>query len=217
MDYGPAKVAALFFACVRSQCIMSDRDHSLPSATATPQRVPTTGRVLLVLGAAVHAGGAPSPTLLRRAEHAARLLRERPEDTAIVSGGIGRHPPSEARVMYELLTAAGISPGRIVRDDRAHTTFDSATFTQEWLATEGARPVVVVTDRYHVPRALLTLRGLGVRAIASTPPEGRGRTTQGRWLYSYLREIPAIAWYLFRVAYFRLTKLFGGASFKFSS
>jgi uncharacterized SAM-binding protein YcdF (DUF218 family) len=107
--------------------------------------------------------------------------------------------------MYDLLTAAGISPERITRDDRARTTFDSAGFTQQWLATAGARPVVVVTDSYHAPRALIALRGMGVRASASTPPEGRGQTTRGHWLYSHLREIPAIVWYLLRVAHLKLT------------
>jgi len=163
------------------------------------------GRVLVVLGAAVHPGGIPSPTLRRRTEFAGRMLKQRDQDLVIVSGGVGRYPPAEALVMRDILTAAGVAAKRIVLDDRAANTFDTARFTRDWLARNPGREVVLITDSFHCPRSLVAFRGMGVRASAAAPLEGRGTTSLLRWVWSHLREIPAMAWYLLRVLLYRMS------------
>jgi uncharacterized SAM-binding protein YcdF (DUF218 family) len=55
---------------------------------------------------------------------------------------------------------------------------------------------VLVTDRYHLPRALLVFRRHGVDARGSAPTDGRGGTTRWRWTLMHVRELAALPWYV---------------------
>ncbi len=153
----------------------------------------------VVLGAAVLEGGAPSAALARRVLHAARLVRDGVAATLLLTGGVGDHPPSEAEVMRDLATAAGVDPSRIVLEPCAQTTMESAARCATIIAARRWRRVLLVTDRYHLRRALLAFRAYGVEASGSAPPEGRAGTSPGRWVLSHVREAAALPWYLLRL------------------
>src|SRR5919199_2461978 len=55
--------------------------------------------VVVVLGTQVLPGGRPSKPLYARARHAARLYTKGEATLVIPTGGVGKHPPSEAEVM----------------------------------------------------------------------------------------------------------------------
>ncbi len=151
----------------------------------------------LILGAAVWADG-PSPTLRRRTLHAAALYHAGTVNHLIPCGGIGRHPPSEAVAMTALLVAQGIPPRAITPEDRSTTTFENIQLALPLLQTPD---VIIVTDAYHGPRALMTARALGLTARISAPPiRGSNPVTQIR---GGLREIPALLLYRYRLG--RLT------------
>ena len=163
---------------------------------------PPPGReadVAVVLGAAVWTNGRPSPTLLRRTLHAVELARRGTVGHLLLTGGVGRHPPSEASVMRQIAERAGIDPARLVLDERAGTTLESARECTRIIEARGWRRVLVVTDRYHLARALLAFRHFGIAAHGSAPPE-HGDTAAWRWLLLHLRELVAIPWYLVRLA-----------------
>jgi len=167
---------------------------------AHPAR-PGTGHVAdvaVVLGAAVLPGGEPSPSLARRVRHAARLWRDGAVAHLLLTGGVGRHLPSEAAVMRGLAERDGVEPSRIVLEERATTTLESAAYCAPIIAAHGWRGVVLVTDRYHLPRALLAFRRHGVHARGSAPADGRGGTARWRWVAMHLRELAALPWYLLR-------------------
>lgn len=153
--------------------------------------------VAVVLGAAVRAGGRPSPALARRTRHAVELLRGGAVDHLLLTGGVGRHPPSEASVMYALARDAGIAPARLVLEDTATTTLESARACARIIAARRWSRVLLVSDAYHLPRARLAFRHFGVAASASAPPVGDPREWQ--WLLLSLRELVAIPWYLVRL------------------
>ena len=53
---------------------------------------------------------------------------------------------------------AGLADGTLVLSAGAHNTFENAAETRRWLATLHANsPVVLVTSRFHLPRASLAL------------------------------------------------------------
>jgi uncharacterized SAM-binding protein YcdF (DUF218 family) len=149
----------------------------------------------IILGAAVWPGGVPSPTLKLRAEHGARLFLEGKVGGIIASGGIGRHPPAEAEVIWEVCTAMGVPADVIQMEDRSTTTARNLALSQP-LLDDPTGPVVIVTDLYHLPRARLVARRLGMRATGSAPPL-KGRSPW-RFAKMCLREVPALAWYLIR-------------------
>lgn len=149
--------------------------------------------VALVLGAAVWAGGQASPSLRRRAEAGARLWLEGHVRAIVACGGKGRHPPSEAEVIGAICVAMGVPDAAVLREDRSATTEENLRFALPFLRRLGADRVVIVTDRFHVPRALLVARRLGLSATGESPrvPGPPTLCRVGLWL----REILAFAGY----------------------
>lgn len=159
-------------------------------------RLAPSTAVAVVLGAAVLPGERASPTLDRRARHAAQLCLEGAVGAIIASGGIGKHPPSEAEMIRRICVDMGVPAATLHLEDRSATTAENLAFARPILSRLGATAVVIVTDRYHAPRALLAARRLGISTTASCPnPTG---TPPLRILRQYLREIPAFLWYLVR-------------------
>jgi len=154
---------------------------------ATDDTCPT---VALVLGAAVWAGGAPSPTLRRRALCGAALVLNGRADRLIGCGGVGLHPPAEAEVIAQLCRDAGVPEARIGREAASRSTWDNIALARPMLDALGARRVVIVTDWYHAPRAVLIARVLGLRATAACPPL-RGARARVQ-VKGALREIGAL-------------------------
>ncbi|WP_353474181.1 YdcF family protein [Salipiger sp. H15] len=157
-------------------------------------------RVALVLGAAVWSGGRASPTLERRALHAAALWRAGEVGLILASGGVGRHGPSEAAVIARLCRAAGVPGEALLLEERATSTEENLRFALPLLRQAGAGQVVIVTDGFHAPRARLAARRLGlhaelgpVRSDSPRAPLSVNRVKAG------LREVPAYLWYVLRL------------------
>ena len=146
-------------------------------------------KTILILGAAVWPDG-PSPTLRRRTEHAARLWHAGAAARIIPCGGLGQHPPTEAAMMRELLIADGVPDDAITLEDESTTTLENIRNAAALLA---APDVIIVTDAYHAPRALLTARHFGLRAKADCPAR-----PGPQWRYR-LREALALPIYALRL------------------
>lgn len=156
---------------------------------------------IVVLGAAVWPGGAPSPTLLRRARHGARLYLTGHGGHVIGCGGIGRNPPSEAAVIAEICRAEGVPDTALHLDEQSRNTEENIVNAMEIMRALGCTRALLVTDRYHAFRARLIARGLGLEAISASPaPLG---STPARLVWSWLREIPATLLALLRLARLR--------------
>lgn len=151
---------------------------------------------ILILGAAVWRDG-PSPTLRRRTLHGAALFHAGIGSVVIPCGGLGRHPPAEAVAMRDLLLEAGVPAAAIHPEDRSTNTRENIRGTLPILSRLGQGRVVIVSDAYHLPRALLIARRAGLAATGSAPPSRGARL----WpqLRGWLREIPAIAAHLLRL------------------
>lgn len=155
---------------------------------------------IIVLGAAVWPDGRPSPALERRLQHAADLFKTGTAQYLLLTGGLGRHPPSEACVMQQLAVAAGVPASQIIIEDQSHSTFDSALSCAHILQEKGWKEALLVTDGYHLPRALFTFRALNI-AVAGSAPSGNLllRHNWKRWYTTYLREGMAFVWYGCRI------------------
>lgn len=149
-------------------------------------------RTAIILGAAVWANG-PSPTLLRRTRHGAALFHAGRVERIIACGGLGDHPPTEAEAMRDILRAEGVPENAITLEDRSTTTAENLRNAMGLLSDDA---VVIVSDRYHLPRALLMARRLGIRATGSGPSMKGAHW--GQQIRATLREIPAYAYYWLR-------------------
>ena len=150
----------------------------------------------LVLGAAVWAEGQASPTLRRRATHAAALYKDGQVGHIIGCGGVGKHPPSEAAVIRDICIKNGVPAEHIWLEDTSTTTFENIENARAILTRLGAKSVVIVTDQYHAPRARMIARHLGISARSDCPKNAG--TKPLRTLKSYARELPALLLYAIR-------------------
>jgi uncharacterized SAM-binding protein YcdF (DUF218 family) len=131
-------------------------------------------RVILLLGAAVHAGG-PSPALRDRAAHAAALWRAGEAEAILASGGARAERIAEAEAAAELLRASGVPGAAIVLECAARSTWENLALSRPLLERMGAREVLMVTDRLHMPRALIAARKTGLRVQPRPAPPGADR------------------------------------------
>ena len=94
----------------------------------------------------------------------------------ILSGGQGEDEEiPEADCMYRELTAAGVAPGRLYREDRSTSTRENLLFSQAIIKDNGLpETVVVVTNEYHQYRAGLIAGALGMKTYAVSAPSGVG-------------------------------------------
>lgn len=132
------------------------------------------GRVdaIVVLGAAQY-DGRPSPQLRARLDHALSLWRREAAQLVVVTGGkqVGdRFTEAEAGRSY--LVEHGVPIDVIVVEPRGTSTYESLRSTSTELAARGLRNVVVVSDPYHVLRATLVAREVGLAAQPSATRTG---------------------------------------------
>jgi vancomycin permeability regulator SanA len=142
--------------------------------------------VALVLGAGITAHGQPSPYLRRRLDAAATLYRDGRVTTVLVSGDHSTPYHDEPAVMRTYLLAHGVRDGAIVRDDAGLDTHASCVRAHDVYGVERA---VVITQDYHLPRALFTCRHAGIDVVGVGVSAASARPAQS--LVWHLREAPA--------------------------
>ena len=137
---------------------------------------------VLVLGAGVRPDGSPSPVLRDRLEEALALYESGRGDRILVSGDHRAANYDEPNAMRKWLEAHGVPAERIFMD---HAGLD--TYSSVWRAKNvfGVSRAVVVTQRFHLPRALWLARSLGMEAEGA---EADRRLNRGA-IWFELREL----------------------------
>lgn len=125
---------------------------------------------VIVLGAGVN-GRTPSLSLLTRLDAALAYIQDKPDIPVVVSGSQGRGEEiSEARCMYDWLTAHGIPAERIILEERAENTEENIRYSLELLEKlDIAGNIAVVSSDYHLCRAAMHLGGDMVPVAARMP------------------------------------------------
>lgn len=169
--------------------------------------------VIIVLGAAVWQGGKPSPTLRRRVLYAVDLFNQGQGRQLLFTGGLGQYPPPEAEVMRQIALEQGVPASCMVLEDQAASTFWSAVYCRVLMRQHDWSSALIVTDRYHLPRAELTFRqltggpGMTITGRAVVPHRLTWRPTWKlkSWLRAYGREWVAFVWYLLKIAVWKVS------------
>ena len=119
---------------------------------------------IVVLGAKVLPGGEPSAALRRRAEAAAALWHEGRAPLLVATGAHHLQPPGEAVVTRRLLLAAGVPEAAVLIEEKSRNTEGNLLFARGLLPPPRDR-VYLVTDRFHMARALVHARRQGFEAL----------------------------------------------------
>jgi vancomycin permeability regulator SanA len=118
--------------------------------------------VALVLGAQVYPSGTPSRFLRARLDLALLLLQRGTVDRLLLSGDAQAPEYDEPAAMRAHLLAAGAADDRLVLDPAGLNTYDSCVRARD---VYGVHRVVMVTQTYHLPRAVGTARLVGLDAV----------------------------------------------------
>ncbi len=177
-------------AVVSAAMVDSTRDgFLLPAApTVTTEEIATavgkgdlTGYdCILVLGAGVRDDGTPSDMLRHRVMVGCTLyqtLADEQKPTPLLMSGDHTGDYNEVGVMKQLAMESGIPGEDIFLDHAGYSTYESL-----WRAKEvfGARRVILVTQGYHLHRAIFIAESLGLEAIG-VPADLRTYRSQTRY------------------------------------
>ncbi|MEV4570799.1 ElyC/SanA/YdcF family protein [Nonomuraea sp. NPDC049419] len=124
-------------------------------------RVPAA-QAALVLGAGLYDGVHPSPMLARRLDIAADLYRSGKVRALLLSGDNSRADYDEPTAMRDYLRARGVPDAVMVLDYAGFDTWDSCVRARRVF---GAEQVTVVTQEFHIPRAVTLCRAAGLEAF----------------------------------------------------
>ncbi len=123
-------------------------------------------KILVVLGCRVK-GDVPSKALKKRVDSAYLYLMSNPQSKAVLSGGQGKDEfISEALCMKEMLTKRGISPDRLMLEDRSVSTYENIKFSMKYIEEAGVNEIAVATSEYHQKRAKLICKKFGLTAYS---------------------------------------------------
>jgi vancomycin permeability regulator SanA len=124
--------------------------------------------VALVFGAGVGVDGTLSPMLADRVRAAVQLYQAGRVVKLLMTGDNSRTDYDEVTAMRRYAVERGVPAGDITLDYAGFNTYDSCYRAR---AIFGVTRAVLVTQRYHLPRAVYTCRQLGVDADGLGTPD----------------------------------------------
>lgn len=148
-------VGLLLLLVINALVYLPGRGRIVPLDQADP------AEAAVVLGALVFSDGTVSMMVEDRLETALALYRAGKVKKILVSGDHGRVEYDEVNTMRRYLEAKGVPSEDIFMDHAGFDTYDSMYRTR---AVFAASQVIVVTQRFHLPRALWIAQRLGLKA-----------------------------------------------------
>jgi vancomycin permeability regulator SanA len=138
----------------------------------------------LVLGCGVYNNEYPSPLLRERLDAAVELFHEGVVNKLIMSGDHGQDNYNEVAVMKKYAIDEGVPSEAIFMDHAGFSTYESVFRARDIFMADS---VLIVSQEYHVYRALYVAEALGLEAYAVSADKTRLRGQTAR----DLREILA--------------------------
>lgn len=138
-------------------------------------------QAIVVLGGNEPENGVLTGETVTRLTRGVALHQEGHAPLLIVSGG---GPVPAGPVMASAAREAGLTPDSVLVEDQAQSTLQNALFTADFDQLDLAQPLLIVTHRYHLPRAIASFRWAGfedVQGISADPDDGFRPVTAIIW------------------------------------
>ncbi len=145
-----------------------------------------SARVAVVFGARVYPSGRLSAMLMDRVETAVQLYHDGKVEKLLLSGDNSSPYYNEPDAMAAYALGRGVPAENIQTDYAGLRTYDTCYRAQ---AIFGLEDAILVTQRFHLPRALFTCEqlGLDVNGVAADQRDYHPRSIA----WSEMREVPA--------------------------
>jgi SanA protein len=128
---------------------------------ASPHDAPHA-QCAIVLGARVFQDGTPYAMLADRLEIAIQLYKLGKVDKLLLSGDHGTATYDEVNVMLKYVVERGVPEEDVFTDHAGFDTYDTMYRARDVFMVQTA---IVVTQSYHLSRAVYTARALGLDAV----------------------------------------------------
>lgn len=153
--------------------------------TFTLENVPD-GKTAIVFGAGLWWDGRPTPVLRDRVATAANLYFSGKVEKLLMSGDNSDLNYNEPGAMRSYALELGVPDEAIVLDYAGRRTYDTCYRARDIF---GVREAILVTQQFHLPRALYVCNMLGIRAVGVNADQRR--YTRRSLIWWNMRESPA--------------------------
>lgn len=154
-------VAGVLFFLISNWMIVGVEKKKI---AATPELVSLHADCIMILGAGVRNNSTPSPMLRDRLEEGLRLYKAGVASKILVSGDHGQENYDEVNVMKKYLMEAGVPDEDIFMDHAGFSTYESMYRARDVF---GVKKMIIVTQEYHMYRALYIAERLGLNVLGS--------------------------------------------------
>lgn len=157
-------VAAGTMAGLRAWVLRETAPYIFRDVAAIPARP-----AAIVFGARVLPGGVLSTVLRSRVDAAVLLYKAGKVKKLLMTGDNGRADYDEVTAMKAYAVKQGVPPENIVRDFAGFRTLDSCYRARHIFEVDSA---ILVTQAFHLPRAIFTARHIGIDAVGFVADPG---------------------------------------------
>lgn len=160
-------IRLFIFVLILGVCLVFGIDfyvrYSTQNRIISPEDVSSVSDAdcLLVLGAGIRTDGSPSPMLQDRLNTGIELYQNGAAPKLLMSGDHGRKKYNEVQTMKDIALDQGVPSEDVFMDHAGFSTYDSLYRARDVFQ---ARKVIIVTQKYHLYRALYIARSLGLDA-----------------------------------------------------
>ena len=152
-----------------------------------PEEFPAQA-IAIVFGAGIWQDGTPTPMLADRVQGAINLYNIGNIQKILMTGDNSTPNYNEVKAMQEYAINRGVSVEDITLDDAGFSTYESCYRAKEIF---GITQAVLVTQNYHLPRAVYICRHLGVDVVGLGMQDW-GKFRNDSMIYYSIREILAV-------------------------
>lgn len=157
-------VAALGILAINFYVIQTTKDNIISMEEAQGKK----DDCIIVLGAAVKADASPSAMLKDRLDMAVNIFEDGATDILLMSGDNGQIEYNEVAAMKSYAISEGVSENNVYLDYAGFSTYESMYRLRDVFEADSA---IVVTQKYHLYRALYVGEKLGLDVIGVAAEE----------------------------------------------
>ena len=136
--------------------------HSQKDAILSAEKVAKQYDAIIILGCGVKPDGSPTDMLLDRLITGVKLYHQGVAPVIIMSGDHGRKNYDEVNAMKDYAVKEGVPAEKVFLDHAGFNTYESMYRAE---AIFGVRSAVVVTQKYHLYRALYNAENFNIDAV----------------------------------------------------
>lgn len=156
-------LTALISVAVNAYVISFSKKYILPFDSLASEKFDC----IMILGAGLWSGE-PSPMLRERLDFGLKALETGCSEKLLMSGDHGTKSYDEVNTMKDYAVERGVEPDKVFMDHAGFSTYESMYRARDIFRVQ---KVLIVTQKYHLYRAVYDARKLGVNAYGFAAEE----------------------------------------------